>query len=58
VGADADVTVLNPDLPWVFDRAQAASKSHNNPFYGWPLKGRATATIVGGRVVWQLAPPA
>jgi len=58
VGADADVTVFDPDLPWVFDRAQAASKSHNNPFYGWPLKGRATITIVGGRVVWQLAPAA
>jgi dihydroorotase-like cyclic amidohydrolase len=24
----------------------------NSPFYGWPLKGRAVATIVGGRKVW------
>ncbi len=54
VGADADVTVLDPERPWVFERATAASKSHNNPFYGWPLKGRATATIVAGKVVWQL----
>ena len=52
VGADADVTVLDPNRDWVFTPQEAASKSHNNPFYGWPLKGRATATIVGGKVVW------
>jgi dihydroorotase len=53
VGADADVTVFDPDREWVFDRSAAASKSHNNPFYGWPLKGRATATVVAGRMVWS-----
>ena len=60
VGADADVTVLDPVRPWVFERAQAASKSHNNPFYGWPLTGRATTTIVAGKVAWieQSAKPA
>jgi dihydroorotase-like cyclic amidohydrolase len=24
----------------------------NSPFYGWPLKGKAVATIVAGRTVW------
>ena len=52
VGADADITVLNPDREWVFRREDAASKSHNSPFYGWPLKGRAVATIVAGKPVW------
>lgn len=52
VGADADVTVFDPDREWVFDRETTASKSFNNPFYGWPLKGRAVATIVGGKRVW------
>ena len=52
VGADADVTVLDPDREWVFTREATASKSTNNPFYGWPLKGRAVATIVGGKRVW------
>jgi dihydroorotase len=52
VGADADITVLDPDREWVFRREDAASKSHNNPFYGWPLKGRAVATIVAGKPVW------
>ena len=37
VGADGDVTVFDPDREWVFERAATASKSFNNPFYGWPL---------------------
>jgi len=53
VGADADVTVFDPDREWVFARGDTASKSHNNPFHGWPLKGRTVATIVGGRKVWE-----
>ncbi len=53
VGADADITVIDPDLPWIFSREDTASKSLNNPFYGWPLKGKAIATIVGGKVVWR-----
>jgi dihydroorotase len=52
VGADADVTVFDPERPWSFDRNDTASKSLNSPFYGWPLKGKAVATIVGGRKVW------
>jgi dihydroorotase len=52
VGADADVTILDPDREWVFERAGTASKSANSPFFGWKLKGRAVATIVGGKKVW------
>jgi dihydroorotase len=52
-GADADVTVFDPDAEWVFERAATASKSGNSPFYGWKLKGRAVATIVGGKIVWS-----
>jgi dihydroorotase len=49
IGADADVTVFDPDREWVFTREETASKSFNSPFYGWLLKGKAVATIVGGR---------
>jgi len=52
-GADADVTVFDPDAEWVFERAATASKSANSPFYGWKLQGRAVATIVGGKIVWS-----
>lgn len=53
VGADADVTVFDPDAGWVFDKSRSASKSTNSPFYGWQLKGANVMTIVGGRVVWK-----
>src|SRR5262245_8399108 len=53
VGADADVTVLDPERDWIFRRADSVSKSKNSPFDGWPLKGRAVATIVQGRLLWS-----
>lgn len=52
-GADADVTVIDPAREWVFNRDESASKSKNTPFHNWPLKGRAVAAIVGGKVVWR-----
>jgi dihydroorotase len=51
VGADGDVTVIDPDQAWTFRREGTLSKSTNNPFYDWPLKGLAVLTVVGGRVV-------
>ena len=53
VGGVADVTVFNLDTEWVSRREDTASKSHNNPFHGWPMKGRARLTVVGGKVVWR-----
>jgi dihydroorotase-like cyclic amidohydrolase len=37
----------------MFEQETTASKSRNNPFYGWPLKGKAVITIVGGEIVWH-----
>ncbi|MDB6016618.1 MAG: pyrC [Pedosphaera sp.] len=52
-GADADVTVMDPDREWIFERQASGSKSYNSPFYGWPMKGKAVRTIVGGKTVWR-----
>ncbi len=52
-GADADVTLIDPEAAWVFDKAATASKSLNSPFYGWRLKGKAVGTIVAGRKIWS-----
>ena len=51
--ADADVTVLDPERVWAYDQQTSASKSSNNPFYGWRLRGKAVMTIVGGKIVWR-----
>jgi dihydroorotase len=49
-GADADITIIDPDVEWTVDSSQFKSKSRNTPFDGWKLKGRAVRTIVGGRL--------
>ena len=52
-GADADVTVFDPNAEWVYDAAASPSKSSNTPFHGWTLKGRPTMTLVAGKIVWR-----
>ena len=49
-GADADVTVIDPDAEWEFTPGDVLSKSKNSPFFGWKMLGRADATICGGRI--------
>ena len=51
-GAHADVTLLDPQLEWVFDVNRSKSKSRNSPFHGRSMCGAAVATIVGGRLVY------
>ncbi len=52
-GADADVTVFDPETEWVSTPEASASKSKNNPFFGWRLKGKPAATIVAGKLAWS-----
>lgn len=51
VGADADVTIVDPEAQWVVDPERFKSKGRNTPFAGWKLKGQVVSTLVGGRVV-------
>jgi dihydroorotase len=50
IGADADVTIIDPAREWTVDPARFRSRSKNTPFAGWRLRGRAEAVIVGGEV--------
>lgn len=50
IGADADITIIDPNLEWNVDASLFRSKSKNTPFNGWKLKGKAIQTIVGGRL--------
>ncbi len=58
IGADADVTVIDPDVLWSVDPASFRSKSVNTPFAGWKLRGRADTVIVSGRVKHRVSPAA
>ncbi|SHI51836.1 dihydroorotase [Desulfofundulus thermosubterraneus] len=53
VGADADITIIDPELMEVVDPATFASKGRNTPFSGRRLQGLPVATIVKGRVVYN-----
>ncbi len=54
VGADADVTIIDPKAKWRVSIDQIRSKSRNTPFGGWELTGRADTVIVGGKVKLQV----
>ncbi|MDR2171211.1 MAG: dihydroorotase [Planctomycetaceae bacterium] len=51
VGADADVTVIDPNLKWKVKNTDFKSKSKNSPFIGMELTGKAIATFVAGKRV-------
>jgi dihydroorotase len=53
VGAEADVTILNPEHAWTFTEDSILSKSQNSPFIGWKFKGGILKTIVNGKVVYE-----
>ncbi|MFO7899528.1 MAG: dihydroorotase [Planctomycetota bacterium] len=47
-GAEADVTLIDPDVSWTLDARRFRSRSRNCPFDGREVRGRAVRTIVGG----------
>ena len=53
-GMPADITIIDPEVEHTVAVGDFRSKSRNSPFDGQDLKGRALATIVDGRVVFEL----
>ena len=49
VGGPADITIIDPEMPWVVDTSSFRSRSRNCPWGGWALIGRATHTLVEGQ---------
>jgi dihydroorotase len=52
-GADADVTIIDPEVEWTIDPERFMSKSRNSPFCGWKVRGRAHAAIIGGELKFE-----
>jgi dihydroorotase len=50
IGADADITVIDPKVRWTVKAEEMRSKCCNSPFIGWELTGRADVVIVGGKI--------
>jgi len=53
IGASADVTIFDPDLEWVVDTKDFASKGRNTPLAGERLKGKVIATIFQGNLAYK-----
>jgi dihydroorotase len=53
-GADADVTIIDPEARWTIDPTLFHSRSRNSPYGGWEVRGRAHTVIVGGEVRYTL----
>ena len=52
-GADGDVTILDPEARWTVDPERFQSRSRNCPWERTELVGVVSATIVGGRIIFQ-----
>jgi dihydroorotase len=52
-GKEADLTIIDLNNEYVVKKDRFKSKSHNSPFIGWQMKGKAILTMVGGKIVWE-----
>ncbi len=50
VGAEADVTIIDPEVQWTVRASEFKSRSRNTPFEGTELKGRAVRVLVDGEI--------
>jgi len=51
-GADANLTLIDPNTAWTVDTAQFASKGKHSPFAGWTLRGTIVRVWVRGAEVF------
>jgi len=49
-GAQADVTIFDPDAEYVIDARSFYSKSRNCPYDGWTVNAKVKKTIVAGEI--------
>ena len=52
-GAPANLTIFDPSEEWEVVPAMLASKSHNTPFVGVPLRGKVKHTVLNGTLTVQ-----
>ncbi len=53
LGSVADVCVFDPDLEWALTENEMLSMGKNTPLLGQSIKGRATHTVIDGKVVFE-----
>ena len=53
-GLPGDLTIFDLHRPWTYDLSKSPSKSRNSPFHGRAFQGGPVATVIAGRVAWQV----
>jgi dihydroorotase len=63
VGSKANLTIIDPETEWIFDKKQEAKnednyspETYNSPFIGQKLRGRILCTICAGKIVYSILP--
>jgi len=51
VGADADLTIWNPEGEWTIERGQHLGIAGFTPYEGWTVRGKPWMTLVRGQTV-------
>jgi len=51
VGADADLTIWNPEGEWMIERGQHLGIAGFTPYEGWAVRGKPWMTLVRGQTV-------
>ena len=54
VGRRADICIFDPQESWHVSPETLRSQAKNTPCMGWEMTGRVRATVVSGRVVFEL----
>ena len=54
IGDPGDLTIFALDRPWTYQVERSASKSRNSPFDGRNFKGGPVATIVAGKIAYEV----
>jgi dihydroorotase len=49
-GTEAEITILDPDVEWTFEKEHVQSRSINSPYYGESLSGKVEYTISRGYI--------
>lgn len=53
IGKIADITIIDPDIKYIYDEKINKSKSKNSPLFNKELKGASVITIKKGKVVFR-----
>ncbi len=53
LGMNADLTIIDPEVTFIYTKESVVSKSHNSPFLDREMQGKAVLTIVDGKVIYD-----